>query len=97
MFMQYICFCPDLSELFEKFTYDDKNGVYVFNSTGESDVLETSGKEYYILGGVSKYTAVEVKIVNGLIAYVKATDINKNVYETKFYDFDSTEVQLPQK
>ena len=97
MFMQYICFCPDFSALYEKFTYDDKNGVYVFNSTGESDVLETSGKEYYVLGGASKYTAVEVKIVNGLIAYVKATDTSKNVYETKFYDFDSTEVQLPQK
>ena len=43
----------------------------------------------------ASYVKVELKIVNGLVAYVSVEDSSGNKENTKFYDFGTTAITLP--
>ena len=89
--MNYSCICPDFSAFFAKFTYDETKKSYVYEGEG----LRTNA--YYGTGGsYADYVKAELKIVNGLVAYVSTEDTNKNKIATKFYDFGVTAVDLPE-
>ncbi len=89
--MNYSCLCPDFSKFFANFTYDETKKSYVYEGEG----LRTN--DYYGTGGsYADYVKVELKIVNGLVAYVSVEDKNENKENTKFYDFGTTVVELPE-
>ncbi len=89
--MNYSCICPDFSEFFVKFTYDETKKSYVYEGEG----LRTNAY-YGTSGSYADYVKAELKIVNGLVAYVSTEDTNKNKLATKFFDFGVTAVDLPE-
>ncbi|MDE5593056.1 MAG: hypothetical protein K2I75_03890 [Clostridiales bacterium] len=94
--------CPDFSELFGSFTYDDTLHAYVCKST-----LTTNGM---FENWEQKYTDITIKIVSGKLAYISLylfdyeydDTINDNVevksqYTTELfiYDYGTTQVTMP--
>ena len=89
--MNYSCLCPNFAKFFAEFTYDETKKSYVYAGKG----IRTN--DYFGTGGTSAdYVKVELKIVNGLVAYVSVEDKSGNKENTKFYDFGTTVVELPE-
>lgn len=83
-------YCPDFSDNFSSFTYDETKHAYVCTGTVEGTALfETFEPD----GSAAKenYSNVEIKIVNGRLAYLSA-DGNENGIVSKFYDFGKTTI-----
>lgn len=88
--LNYSCMCPNFAKFFAEFTYDETKKSYVYAGEG----IRTN--DYFLTGGTSAdYVKVELKIVNGLVAYVSVEDTNGNKENTKFYDFGTTAITLP--
>ena len=88
--LNYSCLCPNFAKFFAEFTYDETKKSYVYAGKG----IHTN--DYFLTGGTSvDYVKVELKIVNGLVAYVSVEDSNGNKENTKFYDFGTTAITLP--
>ena len=88
--LNYSCMCPNFSKFFAEFTYDETKKSYVYAGKG----IHTN--DYFLTGGnYADYVKVELKIVNGLVAYVSVEDTNGNKENTKFYDFGTTAITLP--
>ena len=88
--LNYSCLCPNFAKFFAEFTYDETKKSYVYAGKG----IRTN--DYFLTGGSSAdYVKVELKIVNGLVAYVSVEDSNGNKENTKFYDFGTTAITLP--
>ena len=88
--LNYSCLCPNFAKFFAEFTYDETKKSYVYAGKG----IRTN--DYFLTGGTSAdYVKVELKIVNGLVAYVSVEDSNGNKENTKFYDFGTTAITLP--
>lgn len=92
--MNYSCFCPNFAEFFEKFTYDETKKSYVYEGYAETAIRTN----FYAFtdAAYADYIKVELKIVNGLIAYISTEDTNGNKNNSKFYDFGTTVVELPE-
>ncbi len=92
--MNYSCFCPNFAEFFEKFTYDETKKSYVYEGNAETAIRTN----FYAFtdAAYADYIKVELKIVNGLIAYISTEDTNGNKNNSKFYDFGTTVVKLPE-
>ena len=92
--MNYSCFCPNFAEFFEKFTYDETKKSYVYEGNAETAIRTN----FYAFtdAAYANYIKVELKIVNGLIAYISTEDTNGNKNNSKFYDFGTTVVELPE-
>lgn len=89
--LNYSCLCPNFAKFFAEFTYDETKKSYVYAGEG----IPTN--DYFLTGGTSAdYVKVELKIVNGLVAYVSVEDKDGNKENTKFYDFGTTVVELPE-
>ena len=89
--LNYSCLCPNFAKFFAEFTYDETKKSYVYAGEG----IRTN--DYFLTGGISAhYVKVELKIVNGLVAYVSVEDKDGNKENTKFYDFGTTVVKLPE-
>lgn len=89
--MLYSCFCPDFSEYFSLFTYDETSNAYVY----EGDGIEANSYLWYGVG-TKKYVKAELKIVNGALACVNTVDEDGRSTKTSFFDFGTTEVELPE-
>lgn len=88
--LNYSCLCPNFAKFFAEFTYDETKKSYVYAGKG----IRTN--DYFLTGGSSAdYVKVELKIVNGLVAYVSVEDSSGNKENTKFYDFGTTAITLP--
>ena len=88
--LNYSCLCPNFAKFFAEFTYDETKKSYVYAGEG----IRTN--DYFLTGGSSAdYVKVELKIVNGLVAYVSVEDSSGNKENTKFYDFGTTAITLP--
>lgn len=88
--LNYSCLCPNFAKFFAEFTYDETKKSYVYAGEG----IRTN--DYFLTGGTSAdYVKVELKIVNGLVAYVSVEDSSGNKENTKFYDFGTTAITLP--
>lgn len=88
--LNYSCLCPNFAKFFAEFTYDETKKSYVYAGEG----IRTN--DYFLTGGTSAdYVKVELKIVNGLVAYVSVEDKDGNKENTKFYDFGTTAITLP--
>lgn len=88
--LNYSCLCPNFAKFFAEFTYDETKKSYVYAGKG----IRTN--DYFLTGGnYADYVKVELKIVNGLVAYVSVEDSNGNKENTKFYDFGTTAITLP--
>lgn len=88
--LNYSCLCPNFAKFFAEFTYDETKKSYVYAGKG----IRTN--DYFLTGGTSAdYVKVELKIVNGLVAYVSVEDSSGNKENTKFYDFGTTAITLP--
>lgn len=88
--LNYSCMCPNFAKFFAEFTYDETKKSYVYAGKG----IRTN--DYFLTGGSSAdYVKVELKIVNGLVAYVSVEDSSGNKENTKFYDFGTTAITLP--
>lgn len=88
--LNYSCMCPNFAKFFAEFTYDETKKSYVYAGEG----IRTN--DYFLTGGSSAdYVKVELKIVNGLVAYVSVEDSSGNKENTKFYDFGTTAITLP--
>ena len=88
--LNYSCMCPNFAKFFAEFTYDETKKSYVYAGKG----IRTN--DYFLTGGsYADYVKVELKIVNGLVAYVSVEDSNGNKENTKFYDFGTTTITLP--
>ena len=88
--MNYSCMCPDFSNYFWNFSYNESRGVYEYKGG-----LKTNA--YFAEGNYSTYSSVQLKIVNGLLAYIDVEDNGEpdNRKTTKFYDFGTTAITLP--
>ncbi len=89
--MLYSCFCPDFSEYFSLFTYDETNNAYVY----EGDGIEANSYLWYGVG-TKKYVKAELKIVNGALACVNTVDEDGRATKTTFFDFGTSDVELPE-
>ncbi len=88
--LNYSCLCPNFAKFFAEFTYDETKKSYVYAGKG----IHTN--DYFLTGGdYADYVKVELKIVNGLVAYVSVEDSSGNKENTKFYDFGTTAITLP--
>ena len=88
--LNYSCMCPNFAKFFAEFTYDETKKSYVYAGKG----IRTN--DYFLTGGnYADYVKVELKIVNGLVAYVSVEDKDGNKENTKFYDFGTTAITLP--
>lgn len=88
--LNYSCMCPNFAKFFAEFTYDETKKSYVYAGKG----IHTN--DYFLTGGdYADYVKVELKIVNGLVAYVSVEDSSGNKENTKFYDFGTTAITLP--
>ena len=88
--LNYSCLCPNFAKFFAEFTYDETKKSYVYAGKG----IRTN--DYFLTGGdYADYVKVELKIVNGLVAYVSVEDSSGNKENTKFYDFGTTAITLP--
>ena len=89
--MNYSCMCPDFSNNFWNFSYNESSGVYEYEGA-----LKTNA--YFAEGNYSTYSSVRLKIVNGLLAYIDVENDGEpdNRKTTKFYDFGTTVVELPE-
>ena len=89
--MNYSCMCPDFSNNFWNFSYNESSGVYEYEGG-----LKTNA--YFAEGNYSTYSSVRLKIVNGLLAYIDVKNDGEpdNRKTTKFYDFGTTVVELPE-
>lgn len=88
--LNYSCMCPNFAKFFADFTYDETKKSYVYAGKG----IRTN--DYFLTGGdYADYVKAELKIVNGLVAYVSVEDSNGNKENTKFYDFGTTAITLP--
>ena len=89
--LNYSCLCPNFAKFFAEFTYDETKKSYVYAGKG----IRTN--DYFLTGGdYADYVKAELKIVNGLVAYVSVEDSNGNKENTKFYDFGTTAITLPE-
>lgn len=88
--LNYSCLCPNFAKFFAEFTYDETKKSYVYAGKG----IRTN--DYFLTGGdYADYVKAELKIVNGLVAYVSVEDSSGNKENTKFYDFGTTAITLP--
>ena len=88
--LNYSCMCPNFAKFFAEFTYDETKKSYVYAGKG----IRTN--DYFLTGGdYADYVKAELKIVNGLVAYVSVEDSSGNKENTKFYDFGTTAITLP--
>ena len=88
--LNYSCLCPNFAKFFAEFTYDETKKSYVYAGKG----IHTN--DYFLTGGnYADYVKAELKIVNGLVAYVSVEDKDGNKENTKFYDFGTTAITLP--
>ena len=88
--LNYSCMCPNFAKFFTEFTYDETKKSYVYAGKG----IHTN--DYFLTGGdYADYVKAELKIVNGLVAYVSVEDKDGNKENTKFYDFGTTAITLP--
>lgn len=88
--LNYSCMCPNFAKFFAEFTYDETKKSYVYAGKG----IRTN--DYFLTGGnYADYVKAELKIVNGLVAYVSVEDKDGNKENTKFYDFGTTAITLP--
>lgn len=88
--LNYSCLCPNFAKFFAEFTYDETKKSYVYAGKG----IHTN--DYFLTGGdYADYVKVDLKIVNGLVAYVSVEDSSGNKENTKFYDFGTTAITLP--
>ena len=90
LLMNYSCLCPNFAKFFAEFTYDETKKSYVYAGKG------ICTNDYFLtVGDYADYVKVELKIVNGLVAYVSVEDKGGNKENTKFYDFGTTAITLP--
>ena len=91
----YTMVCPDLSEFYDEFAYDDEKGAYVYNGNSNRDsnehITTNSIMEYWN----AEYWRLEVKIVDGKLAMVKSDMVINPTGCTYFYDYGTTEITLP--
>lgn len=76
-----VMYYPDFSNNFSSFTYDESKHSYVCADTVEGTSIMEDGTE--------DYENVEIKIVNGKLAYVSCDGGN---YVSCFYDFGNTTI-----
>lgn len=89
-FYNYTAFTPDCGKFYSDFVYNEETGAYESSKTITANGIGESW-DY-------EYDRIEVKILDGRLAYVyaecaKQPDNFKS--ETVFYDFDVTPVTLP--
>ena len=93
----HLMYCPDFSDQFNKFTYDETKHSYVCaNKVEGTAIFETFNED----GSPMKedYTNVEIKIVNGRLAYLACESVNPDIkyneyyIVSKFYDFGKTSI-----
>lgn len=92
----YEMVCPNFGDFFERFTYDEELGAYVFEGTDDDnydDDIETNAIFAY---WNEHYWRAVVKIVDGKIAYIESQINSTNIYYIHFYDYDYTVVELPE-
>lgn len=92
---KYTSTCPDFSEYFSAFEYDETLKAYTFD---HKTVRTNSIYEYWEVD----YNFATVKIINGKLAFVNAGNYDIHVEEKLndtdifFYDFGITEITVPQ-
>ena len=79
------------NEYFSLFTYDETSNAYVY----EGDGIEANSYLWYGVG-TKKYVKAELKIVNGALACVNTVDEDGRATKTSFFDFGTTDVELPE-
>lgn len=84
-------YCPDFSAQFSKFTYDETKHSYICNDTVVGTGLFEGSSDG--VPGQEDYKNVEVKIINGRLAYLTCGN-SENGYTliSKFYDFGKTAI-----
>ncbi len=86
--LKYTLVCPDFSEYFDRFTYDESTGAYSYYDETKLEGLETNS---IFENWNANYYLAKVKIVNGKPAYlqVQIDDSYHTIYDIYLYDFDS--------
>ena len=86
--LKYTMVCPDFSEYFDQFTYDESTGAYSYYDETKLEGLETNS---IFENWDTNYCLAKVKIVNGKPAYlqVQMRDSGNPVVDIYLYDFDS--------
>lgn len=86
--LKYTLVCPDFSEYFDRFTYDESTGAYSYYDETKLEGLETNS---IFENWDANYYLAKVKIVNGKPAYlqVQGDDSYHTIYDIYLYDFDS--------
>lgn len=82
-------YCPDFSAQFSKFTYDETKQSYICNDTVVGTGLFEGSSDG--VPGQENYNNIEIKFINGRIAYLKCDGISYEI-ESKFYDFGKTSI-----
>lgn len=97
MGLTYIC--PDFRNYYSSFVYDEEIKSYVYTGDGIRGTYPFEGVEEY---EKTTYYRVELKIINGKLAYVRLFS-GKNedgsfTYDDSiyFYDFGTTVINLPE-
>lgn len=92
--VKYIMACPDFSEYFGQFEYDEDTGAYSYRDNSKQTGL--SANSIFENWDVNYYLA-KVKIINGKLAYLQVQMHDPNpITDIYFYDFDNTEVTYPE-
>lgn len=90
-YVSFMIFCPEFSDYYNKFTYNETTGAYEYSN---SEGLESGFPFTYTKDTV--YTSVSIKIINGQLAYLSAADSYDKV-EVFFYDFGNTSFAIPEE
>ncbi len=93
-FLAYTHLCPDFSEYFSEFTYNEETGAYEYKGEGIAALLPTAPDPAY----ATTYINISVKIVDGKLAYIScdSTDSGGTTHYTfKCYDYGNTDFDLP--
>lgn len=85
----HVMYCPDFSAQFLKFTYDETKQSYICNDTVVGTGLFEGSSDG--VPGQENYNNIEIKFINGRIAYLKCDGISYEI-ESKFYDFGKTSI-----
>ena len=85
-----IMYYPDFSSSFGSFTYDETKHSYTCKSITANTLINYDGGEYG--PDNTTYTDVELKIVNGRLAYFSAIHEDYKKIESVFYDFGTTAI-----
>lgn len=98
-FLSYRLICPDFSDSFSEFTYNDQTGAYEYNGTGltASSPMEPDW--------TMNYVNIRIKFAGGKLAYISCDRVERDPsteqnevtehYTFKCYDYGATDFELP--